>query len=101
MSYCSHVQKEFFTSLTAQKLKFCSFIVDGIGPIHSEFLQCLEHSKSSLKHLSLQSVKFEKTDSKDFKAIADCANLEYLDFAGAVGLGEDCIGVMSGSKIGH
>lgn len=99
LSYCSHVQKEFFTSLTPQKLKFSSFVVDGIGPIQSEFLQCLENSKSTLKHLSLQSTKFDKTDSKDFKAIADCSNLEYLDFAGVAGLGEECIGVMSGSKL--
>lgn len=99
LSYCTELQKEFFISLVPQKLKFVNFVIDGIGPIQSEILQCLENSKTSLRHMSLQSAKFEKPESKHFKNIGDCSNLDYLDFAGIVGLGEDSIGAMSGSMI--
>ncbi len=58
VSYCKALTKDFFSMLRDMKLKLKHCQLDGLGPLHSEALCCLESSKASMQHLSIQSVEF-------------------------------------------
>lgn len=84
--------------LIHMKPKLKSLSIDGVPPMPCDILQCIENSKVSLKHFSMQSVELQKIDPKFLKFLADCTNLLHLDLAGAKGLAEDSINLMIGSS---
>ena len=105
VSYCRNLGSEFFISLAKAKLKFKDVRMDGCGPLSSEVLAIFEHSRISLTHVSMQSIKFvvfmliqDKMDVKYFKMVGDCSNVETMDISGIKECAEDTIGNMVGSR---